>query len=183
MGGELAGAEFFVAPEDVALGALAFGEEAVGEADGLDGFAVEDGADADAGLGGEVGEQRVGIGHVLGDVGDDLGCGEGALECCEGGEQQTCEQGNREQHESPGPDAAAGVEGVAEPALPNLGPWFGSRLRLRLRRAHGCRREGYAEVSTATEAGPDGRGRARAFGVRCLPAALFVRGFSDAKRR
>ncbi len=89
-GGKLAGAEFFVVPEDVALGVVFFGEEAVDEADGFDGFTVVNGFDLDAGLGGELLEDRLGIDFVLGGVNDDdVGVGAAAA----GGEEEEKEEG------------------------------------------------------------------------------------------
>lgn len=67
------GLEEFVVPEDVGLRAGAFGGDAVGEADCLGGFDVEDGANRDAGLLGEAVEDGFSENLVDGGVDDDVG--------------------------------------------------------------------------------------------------------------
>jgi hypothetical protein len=63
--GELAGAKYFVIPEEIALGIGHFGEEPIGEADGFDGFAVVDVADAEVGVDFEALEDDIGVDRVL----------------------------------------------------------------------------------------------------------------------
>src|SRR6185503_2335482 len=61
-------AEFLVVPEDVALRVSSLSEETIGQTNGFDGFAVEDGADLDAGLLLKILENRLGIDLILGSV-------------------------------------------------------------------------------------------------------------------
>ena len=85
--GELAGSQLLIAPEHIALRVLPLGEQPVGQPDGLDGLAVEDRRDPDAGFPGELREQRLGINLVLGHVSDDA-LGSASLQPPHRGQQQ-----------------------------------------------------------------------------------------------
>jgi hypothetical protein len=70
LGGELARAQFLVAPEQIAPRPGALGEQAIGETDRLDSFAVVDGFHLDAGFLLELVDDRLGVFPVLRGVND-----------------------------------------------------------------------------------------------------------------
>jgi hypothetical protein len=65
------GNHFFIAPKHVGFGVVFFGDEALREAGGFDGFGIEYGQDFDAGLAGEFGEERFGVDLILRGINDD----------------------------------------------------------------------------------------------------------------
>src|SRR5207244_3134720 len=69
---KLAGAQFLVVPEDVALGMVPFCDQAIDQTDRFHRFAVIDSADFDAGLLLELLQNGFGINLVLGSVKEDL---------------------------------------------------------------------------------------------------------------
>ena len=72
LGGQLAGPHFFIAPKQIALGVISFGEQTIGQADGLYRFAIENGADLNPGFFLESFENGFGIDLVLSAIDDEL---------------------------------------------------------------------------------------------------------------